>query len=63
MYNLIIDLEMNRNYYVCMIKHITPRNWLNYDIHPLIQPLTEAKAAVLSLVRVDGGSQRDASVS
>ena len=35
-----------------MIKHVTPRNWLNYDIRPLIQPLTEAKAAVLSLINI-----------
>ncbi len=35
-----------------MIKHITPHNWLNYDIRPLIQPLTEAKAAVLSLINI-----------
>jgi Fic family protein len=35
-----------------MIKYITPYNWLNYDIRPLIQPLTEAKASVLSLVNI-----------
>jgi Fic family protein len=35
-----------------MIKHVTPQNWLNYDIRPLIQPLTEAKAAVLSLINI-----------
>lgn len=35
-----------------MIKYVTPKNWLNYDIRPLIQSLTEAKAAVLSLVNI-----------
>ena len=35
-----------------MIKYLTPKNWLNYDIRPLIQPLTEAKSAVLSLVNI-----------
>jgi Fic family protein len=35
-----------------MIKYITPKNWLNYEIRPLIQSLTEAKAAVLSLVNI-----------
>ena len=28
------------------------RNWLNYDIRPLIQPLTEAKVAVLSRINI-----------
>jgi Fic family protein len=35
-----------------MIKYVTPQNWLNYDIRSLIQSLTEAKAAVLSLVNI-----------
>ncbi len=35
-----------------MIKYLIPDNWVNYDIHPLIQALTEAKAAVLSLVNI-----------
>lgn len=35
-----------------MIKYQMPRNWLNYDIRPLIQALTEAKAAVMSLVNI-----------
>lgn len=35
-----------------MIKYSMPHNWLNYDIHPLIQLLTEANAAVLSLVNM-----------
>lgn len=35
-----------------MIKYVIPHNWLNYDIHPLIQGLVEANAAVLSLVNM-----------
>jgi Fic family protein len=35
-----------------LIKYAIPRNWLNYRISEIIQPLTEAKAAVRSLVKV-----------
>jgi Fic family protein len=35
-----------------MIKYSTPSNWLNYDIRALIQPLIEAKAAVMSLINI-----------
>jgi len=35
-----------------MIKYQSPRNWLNYNVTPLIGPLTDAKAAVLSLVNI-----------
>lgn len=35
-----------------MIKYSLPKSWLNYDIRALIQPLTEAKAAVLSLINI-----------
>lgn len=35
-----------------MVKYTRPRHWLNYDVTPLIGPLTDAKAAVLSLVNI-----------
>ena len=35
-----------------LVKYSRPRDWLNYRFPPLIQPLTEAKAAVLSLINI-----------
>ena len=35
-----------------MIKYQIPRSWLNYDISKLIALLTDAKAAVLSLINI-----------
>src|SRR5437762_9041450 len=35
-----------------MVKYTRPHRWLKYDVTPLIAPLTDAKAAVLSLVNI-----------
>jgi Fic family protein len=42
----------NRKFIPCMIKYLFPDNWLKYDIGKIVNSLTSAHAAILSLTNI-----------